>query len=216
MLVNYFICLTLDLILVLQFNKLSQYLNKPHQAHLTAAHRVLRYLKGKPAQGIFYSTSNDYKLKAFSDSDWANCIQRMKSIIGYCVFIGESLISWKSKKQNTVSRSSSEAEYRAIASVTAEIQWLLYLLRDFKIKHEEAALLFCDNTFTIHIAKNPAFHERTKHLDIDCHFVREKIQKGVIHLMSVSSKNQMADILTKALHSPDFIRQAARLGLYSI
>lgn len=144
-------------------------------------------------------------------------METRKSVIGYCVFIGNSLISWKTKKQTTVSRSSSEVECRGMASTVAEIQWLLYLLTDFNIKHDSPALLFCDNQQSaIHIAKNAAFHERTNHLDIDCHFVRAKVQAGIIHLMAVSSKNQAAGMLTKSLHTPDFNRQVERLGIITI
>lgn len=196
--------------------QLSHYLDKPRESHLVAAHRILRYLKGKPTLGIFYPANSDMKLKTYTDFDWGTCPDTRKSVTGYCVFLGNPLISWKAKKQNIVSRSSSKAEYRAMASTAAEIQWLLNLLKDFKIKHKDPALLFCDKLPAVHIAKNPTFHERTKHLDIDCHFNRRMVQAGKIHLMSVSSANQLADMLTKTLHSPAFANQVARLGLISI
>ncbi|XP_031108680.1 uncharacterized protein LOC116013171 [Ipomoea triloba] len=125
--------------------QLSQFVDKPRDSHLVATHRVLRYIKGSPGKGLFYPANPNFKLQGFSDSDWANCIKSRKSITGYCIYLGESLISWKTKKQATVSRSSSEAEYRALASTTCEIQWLKYLLADLNSEIHSPVALFCDN-----------------------------------------------------------------------
>ena len=139
-------------------------------------------------------------IKAFSDSDWASYTDTRKSVIGFRVFIGSTLISWKAKKQSTVSRSSAEAEYRALASLTCELQWFFYLLKDLGIE-PCTAVIYCDNTSAIKIAENPVFHERTKHIDIDCHIVRQKLQQGLIKLLSVSSSHQLVDCFTKPLSS---------------
>ena len=113
------------------------------------------------------------------------------------IFLGDSLISWRSKKQHTVSRSSSEVEYRVLALATCEIQWLSYLLRDLHIVPQATAVLFCDNKSALHLAVNPVFHEHSKHIEIDCHVVREKVHDDVLRLLPISTKSQVADIYTK-------------------
>jgi hypothetical protein len=151
--------------------QLSQFLSAPTTTHFNAATRVLHYLKSSPGRGIFYPRDSSLHLIGFSDADWAGCKDSRRSISGQCLFIGKSLISWRTKKQLTVSRSSSEAEYRALAAATCELQWLLYLFRDLQLTCNKSPVLYCDNRSAIHIAANPVFHERTKHLEIDCHLV---------------------------------------------
>jgi len=114
-------------------------------------------------------------------------IDSRRSITSYCVFLGNFLVSWKSKRQSIVSKSSSEAEYRALASLVYELQWLQYLCHDLHTNISESFVVYCDNKSAICIAKNPTFHERTKHIEIDCHFVQTKFQEGLIHLILVSS-----------------------------
>jgi hypothetical protein len=196
--------------------QLSQFLDAPTNMHFKAAHKVLRYLKGNPGTGLFFPRNTSLQLLGFSDADWGGCPDSRRSITGYCFFIGQSLICWKSKKQLTVSKSSFEAEYRALASATCELQWLSYLLADLQVHTDKPPALYCDSQSALHIASNPVFHERTKHLDIDCHIVREKLQGGLMKLLPISGYNQTADILTKALHPANFHRQFSKLGLINI
>ncbi|CAJ2644808.1 unnamed protein product [Trifolium pratense] len=197
-------------------SKLSQFLAAPTNEHMLAGLHVLKYIKNCPGQGLFFAANSSLVLKGFSDSDWGACPDTRRSTTGLCFFLGNSLISWKSKKQNVVSRSSSEAEYRALAQATCEAQWLKYLLHDFNIPHSTPIVLYCDNKSALHIAANPVFHERTKHIELDCHVVREKLQTGLIHLLPVSSKEQVADILTKSLHPGPFYMLQDKLGMIDI
>ncbi|PNX92373.1 retrovirus-related Pol polyprotein from transposon TNT 1-94, partial [Trifolium pratense] len=196
--------------------QLSQFLSRPTQMHYNAALRVLKYLKTSPGRGLFFPRASQLQLLGFSDADWAGCKDSRRSISGQCFFLGQSLVSWRTKKQFTVARSSSEAEYRALASATCELQWLLYLLQDLGVPCSKLPVIYCDNQSALHIAANPVFHERTKHLDIDCHIVREKMLAGVMKLLPVSSKDQIADFFTKALLPQPFGILLAKLGMVDI
>lgn len=197
-------------------HRLSQFLSAPTDVHLRAAHHVLRYLKSNPGQGLFYAADAELCLNAFSDADWATCPDTRRSVTGFCIYLGSSLISWKSKKQCTISRSSTEAEYRSMAMTTCELIWLQQLLTDLHVAVTAQAKLFCDNKSAMHIANNPVFHERTKHIEVDCHTIRDQVKKGFISLHHVTTTNQHADVLTKALHPGPFHSLINRMSLSSL
>ncbi|XP_078160139.1 uncharacterized protein LOC144555617 [Carex rostrata] len=194
---------------------ISQFMHAPRTSHLSAIERILRYLKGTPGQGIWMRKNNTNDVVGFSDADWAGSCDR-KSTTGFCTFVGGNLVTWKSKKQNVVARSSAEAEYRAMASTASELIWIKQLLSDMKIENAGAMKMFCDNQAARHIASNPVFHERIKHIEVDCHFVREKVQSGEIETPFVKSKEQLADIFTKALDKASHQNILGKLGLINL
>ena len=174
-------------------------MHSPKQSHMNVALRVVKYIKNAPGLGLLMPSDSSGKFVAYCDSDWGGCLQTRRSVTGYLVKFGNAIVSWKSKKQETVARSSAEAEFISMASVVAEVTWLIGLYKELGISIEVPICLYCDSKAAIQIAANPIFHERTKHIDIDCHFVRDKIIQGVIKTHYVSTKEQQADLLTKSL-----------------
>lgn len=175
----------------------SQFVSAPTTVHWAAVLRILRYLRGILYQSLLFPSSSSLELLAYSDA-WAGDPTDRKSTTGYCVFLGDSLISWRSKKQSVVARSSAEAEYRAMATTTADIVWLRWILADLGISLPAPTPMYCDNKSAIQIARNSVFHERTKHIEIDCHFVRHHLQHGTLSLPYVKSQLQLADFFTKS------------------
>nr|XP_043611887.1 uncharacterized mitochondrial protein AtMg00810-like [Erigeron canadensis] len=180
-------------------NILSQFVSDPREDHMNAAIRVLRYLKSTLGQGIFIPKNGVFDLTAFCDADWLGCPYTRRSRTGYLLSLGGAPISWKTKKQSVVSRSSAEAEYRAMAITVSEVLWIRWLLKDFDIHITDPTPLYCDNQATRHIANNPVYHERTKHVEMDCFFVRERVESREILPICVASKQQVADLFTKPL-----------------
>ncbi|KAK6159149.1 hypothetical protein DH2020_006463 [Rehmannia glutinosa] len=197
-------------------NKLSHFLHHPKESHMTAAKRILRYLKGSQEVGLWYPKEGGFKLIGYSDSDYAGCRVDRKSTSGYCIFLGNSLVAWKTKKQATVSRSSAEAEYRALGSTVCELQWLSFLLTDLRVPFSTPISLWCDNQAALHIVENPVFHERTKHLEIDCHLVRDKFKAGFVLPQKVHSSLQLADFFTKPLGVAEFHKFVSKLGIVDL
>ena len=172
----------------------------PTQNHFQAAKRILRYIRGTLHFGIAF-TPGFPSLSAYCDADWAGDPVDRRSISGIVVFFGNCPITWSAKKQSTVSRSSTEAEYRALASTAAELYWIRMLLRDLGIFLSTPPLMWCDNVSALAIASNPVFHARTKHIEVDYHFVREKVLRKDLMVKFISSNDQLADLFTKGLPS---------------
>lgn len=180
-------------------NKVCQFLHAPTTEHWTAVKRILRYLKAYAQLGLKICRSTSYLVSAFSDADWAGCVDDRRSTGGFAVYLGDNLVSWNARKQPTVSRSSTESEYKAMANATAEIIWVQTLLKEIGIDSPAKVHLWCDNMGAKHLASNPVFHARTKHIEVDYHFVRERVQKGLLGVDYISTKDQIADGFTKAL-----------------
>ena len=179
-------------------HQVSQYLSAPRSTHHAAVLRILRYLKGTFFHDLFYSAQSPLVLRAFSDADWAGDPTDRRSTTGYCFLLSSSLISWRSKKQTHVARSSTEVEYRALADTTSELLWLRWLLKDLAMSTSSATPLYCNNQSAIHIAHNDIFHEQTKYIEIDFHFICYHLVHGALKLILVSFKDQLADIFTKS------------------
>ncbi|KAM0047832.1 putative RNA-directed DNA polymerase [Helianthus debilis subsp. tardiflorus] len=171
-------------------NVLSQFVADPRQNHWDAAIRVLRYLKTTLGQGIMLPKEGGTDLVTFCDSDWLGCPFSRRSRTGYVLLVGGAPVSWKSKKQSVVSRSSAEAEYRAMATTVSEVLWVRWLLTELGAVQDGPTTLFCDNEAARHIANNPVFHERTKHIEMDCHFVRERVESKEIMPTYIETKLQ--------------------------
>ena len=178
---------------------LSQFMHRPQKDHMEAALRVVRYLKGTPGRGVLFQKNGHLEIKTYTDADWASSPVDRRSPSGYFTFVGGNLVTWKSKKQKVVSLSSAEAEFRGIARGLTEVLWLKKLLTEIGVRIQSTCRLMCDNKAAISISENPVQHDHTKHIEIDRHFIKEKIEAGVVDLPFVKSEVQLADILTKAV-----------------
>ncbi|GJS08184.1 ribonuclease H-like domain-containing protein [Tanacetum coccineum] len=177
------------------------YMHDPREPHFSALKRILRYVQGTLDYGLQLFSSSTTDLVAYSDTDWAGCPTTRRSTSGYCVFLGNNLLSWSSKRQPTLSRSSAEAEYRGVANAVAETCWLRNLLRELHTPLSSATLVYCDNVSAVYLSCNPVQHQRTKHIEIDIYFVRDLVAAGQVR---VPSRYQFADIFTKGLSSSLF------------
>ncbi|KAK9062929.1 hypothetical protein SSX86_003558 [Deinandra increscens subsp. villosa] len=194
----------------------SQFMSSPRTSHWEAVCHILKYLKGAPGRGILYQNNGHHTVEGFTDADYNGDPTSRRSTTGYCIRVGGNLVSWKSKKQSVVSRSSAESEYRAMAQTTCELVWVRNLLGEIGFKQNKPMNLWCDNEAAIHIANNPVFHERTKHIEVDCHFTREKLEDGTIATPHVRSGEQLADVFTKALPGSRISYICNKLGMINI
>ncbi|KAG6483737.1 hypothetical protein ZIOFF_060391 [Zingiber officinale] len=194
----------------------SQYMHAPKTIHMKAIDRILRYLKSCPRKGLLFKGGGDLKVECYSDADWAGSRDDRRSTSGYCTFLGGNLVTWRSKKQNVCARSSAEAEYRAMAHGLAEMLWLSFLLTDIGLEVELPLRLYCDNKSASYIANNPMQHDRTKHIEIDRHFIRERLDSGELCLPYVKSEDQLADMFTKAIPQAVFDSSLSKLNMFDI
>jgi histone deacetylase 1/2 len=198
-------------------NKVCQYLHAPRSSHWSAVKRILRYVQSTLSDGLLLRrpTRSPDLLSAFSDADWAGNADDRRSTGGYAVFYGGNLVAWSARKQATVSRSSTESEYKAVANATAEIIWIQALLGELGVSQSQPPILWCDNIGATYLSSNPVFHARTKHIEVDFHFVRERVAQKLLRIRFISSKDQLADIFTKPLPLPLFQRCRRNLNLHS-
>ncbi|GKA37211.1 ribonuclease H-like domain-containing protein, partial [Tanacetum coccineum] len=170
-----------------------------HEPHFAALKRILRYVRGTVDFGLKLYVSATTSLVGYTDADWAGCPSTRRSTSGYCVFLGDNILSWSAKRQHTISRSSAEAEYRGVANVVAETAWIRNLLHELHSPLSTATLVSCDNVSAVYMSVNLVQHQRTKHIEIDIHFVRDMVTAGHVRVLHVPSRFQYADIFTKGL-----------------
>ena len=194
----------------------SQFMHAPTEEHMEAVMRIIRYLKGAPGRGLKFRRSGHLKIEGYTDADWAGSITDRKSTAGYFTFVGGNLVTWRSKKQNVVALSSAEAEFRGMTKGICELLWLRKLLLELGFEQEGEMILFCDNKAAIDISHNPVQHDRTKHIEIDRHFIKEKLDSKIIALPFVRSEEQLADMLTKAVSNKTFNESVVKLGMEDI
>ncbi|MBE2321243.1 Ty1/Copia family ribonuclease HI, partial [Solirubrobacter sp. CPCC 204708] len=192
---------------------ISRYMETPDQSHLNAAKRILRYIKGTVNEGLFYTTTENFSLIGYSDSDWGRDLDERKSTTGFVFFLGNTAFTWSSKKQAIVTLSSCEAEYVAASSTVCHGIWLRNVLKYLGILPDNPTEIYIDNRSAIALAKNPVYHERSKHIDTRYHFIREHVKNKEVELISCRTYDQLADIFTKPLKHDIFSKLKMLLGM---
>ena len=190
-------------------------MHSPTEGHWSLVKRIVRYLQGTTSYGLHITRGSSLSLHGFTYADWVGSLDDRKSTSGYLVYLGSTPISWKSGKQRTVARSSTEAEYKALADGTAEILWIRALLSDLHFSSDPMTILWCDNLGATYLSVNPIFHARTKHVEVDYHFVHDRVAKKEIAVWFISSQDQLADVLTKPLPHASFTYFRSKLHVDS-
>jgi len=196
-------------------NKVCQFMATPLDSHWVAVKRILRYLKGFVSHGLHIQaapSSKPFQIKALCDSDWASDLEDRHSTSGAAIYFGPNLVSWWSKKQTVVARSSTEAEYRSLASAAAEVTWIQTLLAELVVSSVVPAL-YCDNQSAVAVTHNPVLHSRTKHMEIDVFFVSEKVLTQQLQVFHIPATDQWADALTKPLSPSRFLFLRSKLNV---
>ena len=185
------------------------------ESHLTAVKRILRYINGTPDYGLWYSKDSNACLAGYSDADCAGSVNDRKSTSGGCFYLGKNLVSWMSKKQNSVSLSTAEVGYIAAGSCCTQLLWMKKLLHDYGIP-QDTMCIFCDNTSAINLSKNPVQHSKSKYIEIRYHFIRDFVEERVVCLEFIHIDNQKANIFTKPLDGPRFKSLRKTIGVGTI
>ena len=193
----------------------ARYQAAPKESHLLAIKRIIKYVSGTLSFGIWYSFDTNDCLSAYSDADWAGDVDGCKSTSGGCFYFGSALASWMSKKQNSISLSTAEAEYITAGSCCTQLIWMKQMLEDYGIS-QGTMTIYCDNTSAIHISRNPVQHSRTKHIKIREHFIRDLVEEKIVSLSFVPTDQQLADIFTKPLDALRFENLRKSIGGCSI
>ncbi|CAL2255207.1 unnamed protein product [Prunus armeniaca] len=194
----------------------SQFMHSPIEDHMGVVMRILRYLKVTPGKGLMFSKYGHRDVERYTDADWASSATDRRSTFGYFTFVDGNLVTWRSKKQKVVSRSSAEAEYRGMTHGVCELLWLRRLLRDLGFGPKKPMDLYCDNKAVIAIAHNPVQHDRTKHVEVDRNFIKEKLDAEIVSFPFISSEYQLADVLTKAISTSIFHNSLDKLGMRDV
>ncbi|GJV15186.1 ribonuclease H-like domain-containing protein [Tanacetum coccineum] len=189
-------------------------MHDPREPRLAALKRILRYVQGTLDLGLHLYASSTTSLVGYTDADWAGCPSTRRSTSGYCIFLGDNLLSWFAKRQHTLSRSSVEAEYRGVANVVAKTAWLRNILRELHSPLSTATLVYCDNVSVVYMSVNPVQHQRMKHIEIDIHFLRDMVTAGQVRVLHVPSRYQYADIFTKGFPSALFKEFRSSLSVH--
>ena len=195
---------------------ISRFMSRPTELHLQAAKRILRYLQGTTNFGILYKREGVDELRAFIDSDYAGDLEDRKSTSGYVFLISSGAVSWLSKKQPIVTLSTTEAEFVAAAGCASQAVWMRRVLDNLGLAKKECTTIWCDNSSTIKLSKNPVMHGRSKHIDVRFHFLRDLVNDGIIQLMHCRTQEQIADLMTKALKLETFQKLREALGVCKI
>jgi hypothetical protein len=194
-------------------NTLSQFLVEPRRVHLVAAKHVMRYLKGTIDYDLSYDGDHDFTLSGYIDADWAGSVSDRKSTSGCCFSLGSAMISWQSRKQSSIALGTAEAEYIVACSASCEAIWLRKLLTDLFDLEMRATLILCDNQSYIKMTENHVFHDRSKHIEIRYHYIRDMVQRGALKLQYISTDDQVADVMTKPLSRVKFEYFRDKLGI---
>jgi hypothetical protein len=194
----------------------SQFMPAPNEEHMNAVYRILRYLNDAPGKGLLYVKNGVSNIEGYTDADWAGDQTTKRSTYGYLTFVEGNLITWRSKKQKVVARSSAEAEFREMAQGICELLLIKSVLKDLEIKYTDPIKLYCDNKAAIQIAHNLVQHDRTKYIEVDCHFIKEKLDQRIICFLFVRFASQLADVLTKVVSNKEFDSIIDKLGMIDI